>query len=62
MALKGFIMLKKFLMVALTTGLVAKGIQVLVKRADQRLLAERKFDKKAAVQEWENEGGPIVKI
>ena len=55
-------MLKKFLMVALTTGLVAKGIQVLVKRADQRLLAQRKLDKKAAVQEWENEGGPVVKI
>ena len=53
-------MLKKFLMVALTTGLVAKGVQVLMQRADQRVRLQRKRDKKSAVQNWENEGGPAV--
>ncbi len=55
-------MLKKFLIVALTTGLIAKGLQVLAKRADRRLQVQRKLDKKTAVQEWENEGGPAIKI
>ncbi len=54
-------MLRIFLMVALTTGLVAKGIHVLVRRADQRVLAQRRLDKKTAVQAWESEGGPVVK-
>ncbi len=39
-------MLRIFIMVALTTSLVAKGIHVLVKHADQRVLAQRRLDKK----------------
>ena len=51
-------MFRKLLVVALTTGLAAKGIQVFMRRADQRKISQKKQDKKVAVQRWENEGGP----
>jgi hypothetical protein len=56
---QGVNMFRKLLMVALTTGLAAKGIQVLMQRAEQRKITQKKHDKKAAVQRWENEGGPV---
>jgi uncharacterized ion transporter superfamily protein YfcC len=55
---QGANMFRKLLMVALTTGLAAKGIQVLMQRAEQRKVTQKKHDKKVAVQRWENEGGP----
>ena len=51
-------MIKKLLMAALTTTLVAKGVQVLLRRADQRTRVQKKREKKSEVQRWENEGGP----
>lgn len=53
-------MIRKLLMVAVTTGLVAKGVQILFQRADQRAHAEKKKERKADIQRWENEGGPAV--
>jgi len=53
-------MFKKLLMVALTTSLAAKGVQVLMQRAEQRKIKLKKDDKKVAVQRWENEGGPAI--
>jgi hypothetical protein len=55
---QGANMFRKLLMVALTTGLAAKGIQVMMQRAEQRKILQKKHDKKVAVQRWENEGGP----
>jgi hypothetical protein len=52
-------MFKKLLMVALTAGLTAKAMQVLMQRADERKITRKKQDKKDAVQRWENEGGPV---
>ncbi len=51
-------MFRKLLMVALTTGVAAKGIQVLMQRAEQRKILQKKYERKVAVQHWENEGGP----
>ena len=45
-------------MAALTTTLVAKGVQILLQRADQRTRVQKKREKKSEVQRWENEGGP----
>jgi hypothetical protein len=51
-------MIKKLLMVAVTTGLVAKGVQILFQRADQRATTEKKKERKDETHRWENEGGP----
>lgn len=53
-------MIKKLLMVAVTTGLVAKGVQMLFQRADERAHAEKKKERKAEAHRWENEGGPAT--
>jgi hypothetical protein len=48
------------LLVAITTGLAAVGIQVLLQRAAKERRAIRIQEKKIAVQDWENEGGPAI--
>jgi hypothetical protein len=58
--LEGRKMLKKILLVAVTTGLAAKGVQVLLQRAAKDRHALRKQEKTTAVQDWENEGGPAI--
>lgn len=53
-------MIKKLLMVAFTTSLVAKGVQILLQRADERGRVQKKRERKTEVQRWENEGGPAA--
>jgi hypothetical protein len=57
---KEVIMIKKLLMAAFTTGLVAKGVQMLLQRADERTKVQKKRERKSETQRWENEGGPAA--
>ena len=53
-------MLKKLIAIALTSGLAAMFMDILVRRAERRARVQRSLDRKLEVQRWEDEGGGLA--
>jgi len=52
-------MLRKLVMIAVVSGLAARGLGLLLRRAEDRAYLRHKREQKAEVHRWEDEGGLV---